>query len=235
MRNGTKIVLFYHCLFGLEDENGMFEERPGAFWIVHEFISCLRQSGFLDAVDEFVVGINGGPESSDYARLVIPPQAKTIYHGLKSRAENLTIIEIEKWLKTNSHQNTVIFYAHAKGATHDPTHPYTEFATRWRKCMLGRLIMNWRQAVDDLNSGAEAVGCHWLTGMADGSQNIFAGNYWAARASYLATLPSMYARERISLSGIAAKESRYEAEVWIGNGPRLPIVRDYHPGPPCNG
>lgn len=231
----SRIIVFYHCLFGFEDAQGRFEERPQAFAIVHEFVTILRDSGLLDAASEIIFGINGGEESEDYANLIIPTKARKVYHGLKSRAENLTIIEIEKWLKNNPHDNTVIFYAHAKGVTHDPSHSYTEFSTRWRRCMLSRVIANWRQCVEDLNSAAEAVGCHWLTGMADGTQNIFAGNYWAARASYLATLPSMYQRERIKTSGIAAKDSRYEAEVWIGFGPRLPIVRDYHPGPPCSG
>ena len=230
-----KIILFYHALFGLENDKGVFEERPLAFAIIDEFVKVIQSTGLVDACSEFIVGVNGGQESEAYAKLSFPPKAKLVFHGLKSRAENLTIIEIEKWLKANPHENTVIFYAHAKGATHDPTHPYTQFSTRWRRCMLNRIVANWRQAVDDLSSAAEAVGCHWLVGMADGTQNIFAGNYWAARASYLATLPSMYERERIKMSGIADKESRYEAEVWIGFGPRLPIVVDYHPGPPCNG
>jgi hypothetical protein len=81
-----------------------------------------------------------------------------------------------------------------------------------------------------MESGAESVGCHWLTGKsADHNQNLWGGNFFWAKASFLRTLPSIYERGIIKVSGIKSIESRYEAEVWIGNGARLPIVKDYHP------
>lgn len=60
-------------------------------------------------------------------------------------------------------------------------------------------------------------------------QSIWAGNFWWAKSDFLRTLPSIMNRERIKISGLGAAESRFESEVWIGNGPRLPRVRDYHP------
>jgi hypothetical protein len=162
--------------------------------------------------------------------MFLPEKAKLVMHGPDSFAENLTIVEIEKWVPT--HPDWLVLYFHAKGCSHPEGSAYAENTSKpWRRAMMHHLVTNWRQCVADLEAGAEAVGCNWLTGMGwDKSQNIFGGNFWWSRASYLATLPTIYARERIKMDGIGAASSRYEAEVWIGNGKRLPIVKVYHPG-----
>lgn len=215
------IIIFYHSLFFIGEE---FKEA--AFNIVREQMMQFQQSGLWDAATEIICGINGGEESEDYARLLIGPKAKLVFHGLQSRAENLTIVEIEKWLKSNQGE-AYICYAHAKGATHDPNAGYANLANRWRRCGMRSCVENWNVCVSDLNAGHEVATVHWMQGVADGTQNICAGNFWWAKASFLRTLPTMYARDRIKVSGIAALESRYESEVWIGNGPRLPRVKDY--------
>ena len=130
-----RIIIFYHTLFGIE-EGGVFEEKPVAFGIVHEFVSCLRQSGLLEACEEFHVGINGGPESEDYAKIVLPPKAQMVFHGLKSRAENLTLVELEQWVKSHPGQEAYILYAHCKGASHAAESGYSQtVATPWRQAM----------------------------------------------------------------------------------------------------
>lgn len=218
------IVLFHHSLFFLGTPP---ELRPAAFAIVREQMMQFQQSGLWTAASQIICGINGGEESEDYAALLIPPKARIVYHGLDSRAENLTIVEIEKWLKANPGE-AFICYTHCKGATHDPNAGYADLANRWRRCGMRYCVENWQVCVSDLNSGYEAVGPHWMAKIGpDNSQSIFAGNFWWARASFLRTLPSIYERERIKVSGIANVESRYEAEVWIGNGPRLPNAKDY--------
>ncbi len=118
-------------------------------------------------------------------------------------------------------------YVHQKGASRERQ---TEHITNWRKCMTKHLVTNWWKCVSDLDSGYESVGCHWLTNQADGTQSIWAGNFWWAKASFLRTLPSVMVRSRIKMSGVDSHESRYEAEVHIGNGPRLPRIKDYHHG-----
>lgn len=222
------IVVFYHCLFCLGDPP---EEKPAAFAIVHEFVACLRQSRLLDEASEFIVGINGGAESEDYAKIVLPPKAQMVFHGLQSRAENLTLLLIEKWVKEHPGQEAYFLYAHAKGCTHPPESSYATGISRpWRQAMTSDLVMNWPQCVGDLNMGADIVCSRWLWNMgSDQSQHIPAGNFLWVKASFVQTLPSMYLRERIKNDGIAAVTSRYEAEVYWGNGPRKPIVRQYRP------
>lgn len=196
--------------------------------IVLEQMEDMRSSGLLDAASQLIVGINGGKESYDLANLVLPVKAKRIMHGLDSCSENLTIVEIEKFVKTNPLTN--VLYFHSKGATQKEMDP---LRTGWRRCMMRNLVINWARCVNDLEFGYDSVGCHWFQGRGvDLSQNYWAGNFWWAKGSFLWTLPSIMERARIKMSGIRSLESRYEAEVWIGNGKTLPSVKDYHKADP---
>lgn len=214
------IAIFYHTLFHLK------EPVPAAMAITEEAMRLMRESELLQNCQQLTVGINGTPvESERFASTYLPNRARIIWHGLQSRSENLTIIEIEKFVKDNP--GWCVLYFHCKGATHTLISDYGMFAGRWRRCMLRNLVTNWQQCVKDLHQGYDAVGCHWMTGMGvDKSQHYFAGNFFWATSDFLATVPSMFLRDRIKMSGIDSYESRYEAEVWIGNG-KLPKIKDY--------
>jgi hypothetical protein len=222
-----KIIVIYHCfLFNGEPPT----LREGAFAVVRNQMQRLANSGLADAASEIIVGINGGEESLEVARLIMPPKAKLVPHGLQSKNENPTLVLMENWVRANPGE-AYILYFHAKGSGHDINSDYGKFDGKWRECLMQNCVDNWQRCVDDLGY-YEAVGCHWLTGQGhDHSQHYFAGTFFWARQSYLATLPSIFLRDRIKVSGLGSPESRYEAEVWIGNGPRLPVIKDYHPGP----
>lgn len=220
------IAIFYHCLFYLGEPP---HALPVATSIISEQMEALRVSGLLGHCMSMTVGVNGGQESMGAVDVFIPRKAQVIMHGLKCHNENRTLFHVEQWLP--GHEDWYVLYFHSKGASHPKR---DEFTTTWRNCMMRHDITNWRQCVQDLDLGYEAVGCHWMTPPATPEgQNIFAGTFWWAKASYLLTLPSIMERERIKVSGMDALESRYESEVWIGNGPRLPKVKDYH-GPDWN-
>lgn len=230
-----KIAIFYHCVFFLKPERCFtvpLVELESAPFVVREQMAELIGSGLLGAASEFHVGVNGGQESLGLVNMIIPGKAKVKYHGLDCRNENRTILIIEEWIKRHSNEalDWVVFYFHARGASHPMNDP---ISTPWRRCMMRNLITNWRTCVNDLRNH-DAVGSHWMEPPATPEgQYIFAGTFWAATLKYLATLPSIMDRDRIKVSGIDAYESRYEAEVWMGNGPRKPKVRDYH-GPDWN-
>ncbi len=189
----------------------------------------MKSSGLEEAASEIYCGINGGKESEVFADAMLPTKSKKIYHGLQSRAENLTLVEMENWVKT--HPQWHVLYFHCKGSTHPLGSDYGTFAGNWRKRMMHYCVNNWRLCVKDLES-YEAVGCHWLTGQGhDHSQHYFAGNFYWVRSEFFSTIPSIFSRNRIKESGIASMESRYEAEVILGNGPRLPFIRNYYSGP----
>lgn len=219
-----KVVLFYHCLFVIGNDA---LESAGS--IVGEQTTELRKCGLLEAASEMHVGVNGGDESKAVAEAVLPSQAKVTYHGLQCRNELRTLLLLEKWL-AQSDEEAYVLYFHAKGATHRINTREWNRRLLWRECMMRHLVSNWRQCVQDLHN-VESVGCHWMQPPATpAGQYIWAGNFWWARASFLRTLPSLMERDRIKVSGVDALESRYESEVWIGNGLRRPTIRDYCPG-----
>lgn len=219
------IAVFYHCLF---THGNPREVRPGALAIAMQFFSALGTSGLLDASRELVVGVNGSEEDSrDYAHIVIPSKAKVLYHGMNSFAENLTICALHAWCQ--SHPGWAVLYAHAKGCTHDPESPYAMGVSGpWRDTMTRHLVGAWKESVAALEAGADVVCCHWMWNMADGTQHIPAGNFLWVNSTFAGSLPPMTERDRIKQSGIAAAESRYEAEVFWGNG-RRPAVFQWLP------
>lgn len=216
------IAIFYHCLFQIEDDI-----LPSALEIVSDQMKSLQDTGLLDAAAEMNVGVNGGDESRVFVASLLPAKAKAAYHGLQSRNENLTLVMLEEWVK--SHAGWHVLYFHAKGSTHGEGDPLNVLGTNWRNCLMRGVVENWRRCVADLDAGCDSVGSHWMPGMVDGTQNIWAGNFWWATSDFLRTVPSIYLRDRIKVSGIKSLESRYESEVWLGNAPRLPKVKDYHP------
>lgn len=220
----TPIAVFYHCLFALDTPANI---RQSALEIVHQQMQYCAVTGLTGAASHFCVGINGGEESVAYADLVLPLKSVKVYHGLESHAENPTLVELEKWLPGHSGWN--VLYFHAKGCTHGPG-PVAHSRAIWRDCMMRNLVGCWERCVADLERGFESVGCHWMEPPATPpEQFIWAGNFWWAKSDFLLSLPSIMKRARIIESGLGHADSRYEAEVWIGNGPRRPKVRDYHP------
>jgi len=217
------IAIFYHCLFYLGSPPDLCENAVN---IVREQIGQLKSSGLLDACSEFLVGINGGNESREIANLLIPSKARIVTHGLESRAENLTIVEMDKFVKT--HPDWHVLYFHGKGSSHAAGDSYGETTSKpWRIGMMQDLVMNWRQCVNDLET--HDIACsHWMWNLADGTQHIPAGNFLWVTSNFAAKLPSFYLRDRIKDDGIAALSSRYEAEVYWGNGSR-PNVKSYRP------
>lgn len=217
------ICVMYHCLFGIGEP---FQLLPQAGCIVSNQMTDLVNSGLWDAASEIHVGVNGGSESVPIAQHIIPPKAKITYHGLASRAENLTVCMVHEFAK--SHPGWNIFYHHSKCASHPPESDYAvRVATPWRNAMQSDLVLNWRTCVADLDAGHD-IACMvflWEQGW-DKSQHIPAGNFLWVTSDFVAKLPSMYLRERIKQDGIAALSSRFESEVFWCGGPR-PTVKAY--------
>lgn len=219
------VAIFYHGLVCMGEPARLV---PHAVWIMAEQTEQITRSGLLAAATEFHAGINGGSESVSLATKNLPAKAKVTYHGLASRAENLTIVMIEEWVKT--HPDWYVLYLHQKGATKKISSLEGRMSSMWRNGMMEDMVLNWRRCVADLDSGYDVVCSTWMWGCVDGTQNIPAGNMLWFRSDFAAKLPSIFDRARIKQDGIGALTSRYEAEVYWGNGPR-PNVKSYRPEP----
>lgn len=217
------IAVFFHAAF-YRDPVTPF---PMAIPIVWETMQLFKNSGLLEASSFFLAGINGGEESKAAADSVFPPKVTQKYHGLEYKNENGTIVELQNWVK--DHPGWLVFYGHGKGLSHAPGSDYGENVSGpWRRTMAKHLITEWPKCVADLEAGHDIACCHWMRNMADGSQNIPCGNMTWVTSDYARKLPSIFDRERIKTSGIAALESRYEAECVFGFGPE-PKVKEYLP------
>lgn len=213
-----RIAIFYHCAFTIGGKR-----LPAAEGIVNGQMKALQDSGLLDAASNFFIGVNG-----EYGTVpvTLPEKANVIYNGSKCRTELRTLRILEKWLP--GHEDWLVFWFHSKGVTHKIGDTHSD---AWQNCMMHHLIKNWKNCVVDLEMGySDSVGCHWMTGdETPPGQSIWAGNFWWATGKFLRTLPSVMERARIKEFGLDDVDSRYESEVWIGNGPRLPVVYDWCP------
>ena len=199
---------------------------PNAGCIIANQIVQMIDSGLWDAASEIQFGINGGAESKPVAAAIIPKKATVTFHGLGSKAENLTIAMLHSWAQIRPGWN--VLYIHSKSATHDPSGDYyKKVSAPWKEEMMKDLVVNWRTCVADLDAGHDVVCSHfmWEQGW-DKSQHIPAGNFLWTTSDFVAKLPSLYLRDRIKQDGIGAASSRFEAEVFWGNGPR-PKVKMY--------
>lgn len=216
------IVIFYHCVFRIDGQI-----LPAALQIIPEQMEALKTSGLEDVASEIHIGVN---DKSAIEEIKFPPKAKVTYHGQQCRNELRTLLLMEDWCRSRKGEAHVLYF-HAKGATHSPYSPYAQtMATPWRERMMKHCIGQWRMCVAHLKK-YEAVGCHWLTGQGhDHSQHYFAGTFYWVRSSFFRTIPSITTRARIKTSGLDSEDSRFEAEVHLGNGPRLPTVKNYYAG-----
>lgn len=137
--------------------------------------------------------------------------------------EQVTLWALHDWAK-QAPAGEPVLYAHSKGVTHrsgDGRHPL--YAGAWRASMTRHVVGGWQRCTGLLQE-CDAVGCHWLTPETyPGLVQVpyFAGNFWWARAGYVARLPPV------------SNNSRYDAEGWVGLG--APEVRDLRPGWPTFG
>lgn len=207
------LAVFYHIKPGppIDPINAcrMFSQQMATF----------ESSGLRQASSFSCIGINGGHE--DFKRLLagLPKGSEPIINGESARSELPTMHFMQEW--ASKHPDWYICYWHAKGVTHQPDRLHVN----WRKCMERIVIQNWKQCVKDLDSGFDSVGAHWLTPERFGAivkAPFWGGNFWWAKARFIMTLPPLRKNSE-------CREQDFDAESWIGWGPRRPIVRDYAP------
>jgi hypothetical protein len=213
------IAVFYHSVYS-----------PNALPIIREAVDALEQTELAKAAEHLELCFNGHP----YGEVKLPENAIVTVHPEGSCNENLTIVAAHEFAKAHPEWN--ILYFHSKGATHGPDHWSIPLMTRWRACMMEHCVHKWKECIEVLQC-YEAVGAHWMEKQAHNIPfSMFGGNFWWARSEFLATVPSMYERHKERTGNLWDWDNRYEAEVWIGTGPRDPIVFSYHPGHPgCHG
>lgn len=167
-----------------------------------------------------VVGITGPADSrEDVKRYLSAELGCTEFAEADEGFEQVTLDVLRDWARNRDlHDEAWVLYAHSKGAMN-----FSVLSHAWRRSMTRLLVEGWQTAAPLLHE-YDTAGCHWLTpGMECGPAKIetvpmYAGNFWWARASYLAGLPA------------PSREDRFGAEGWIGLGD--PKAADLRPGWP---
>lgn len=149
--------------------------------------------------------------------------------------EDVTLNRLHQFCLTTD-PDTPVLYAHVKGSFRKmylrdvSTHTVYpgDLQELWRQHMTDRLVRAWRARVDDLRN-YDIVGCHWVA-PADSPSPYFAGNFWWARAGYIATLQPL---------PVLDSTNRWKAERWLASGkPRVKALSegfDSIPVPPAPG
>ena len=214
-----RIAVFYHTrLSGGEPHI----DADHAMGIMSEQMLELQRSGLEDAADKILIGVNGGDCDFLAASLLAPEKAELVQHPSHFRGELPTMFIMQKWCKENP--DWYVFYHHTKGAIHKGEPLYD----LWRRRMQDYGVTNWVRAISDMEAGIDSVGCHWLTPESyPGAVKapFWGGNFWWCKSAFLNTLPPL--RQTAE-----CREQFYDAESWIGWGPRRPSVKDYYPGWP---
>lgn len=209
------IAVFYHIKISGGDPA---IHTPWALAMFQDQMASLKHSGLLAAADSVFVGVNGDEHDLVQVFRFAPAKVRMENWGISARSELPTLHHLQQWLP--GHEDWYVCYFHAKGVTH----AHNDLCIAWRRCMEQPVIQNWRQCVKDLDHGCDSVGVHWLTREQYGPQVLtffWGGNFWWAKASFLAELPPL---KPTSL----CREDDFSAETWIGTG-RRPKVKDYAP------
>jgi hypothetical protein len=206
-----KIAVWFHAKI-----NGEGVPNPdAALEVAASQLDALKSSGLAEAMDSFDIGVNGTDSDALLLSVLTPGNPRFHVHGTKARSEIPTMNKLRESLEPG----WLVLYHHTKGITH----PGEELYEKWRLCMERGCVWNWQQCVKLLGLQYESVGCHWLTPEKWGAavkSPFWGGTFWWAKSEYLMTLPPLPE---------SSWANRYEAESWIGRGPRRPRILDFAP------
>lgn len=209
------IAVFYHCLLSSKHRD---IQPDYAFNLISTQMGALRNSGLSDAAQLVHIGVNGSSSDAMAVACLAPEKAAVVHHGQDATTEIPTLNVLRAFAK--DHPGWAVLYHHSKGVS-TPNQ-----ADGWRRRMENVCVWGWNECVKALDRGADAAGAHWLTperfpGVIQ--TPFFGGTFWFAKSDYINTLPPL---------PDPTWENRYEAETWIGKGPRRPRVVDFYPGWP---
>lgn len=210
-----KIGVFYHCRLMGGDPPIDMEHATN---IMVEQMLALKIHFLDDAASFILCGING--DGMEMLEEVAPKKA-IIQNYVDGRGELPTLNLLAEWCKQNP--DAIVLYHHTKGAIHKGETMYDD----WRTCMERHLVFNWKNCVEELKT-VESVGCHWMSPEKYPQYvkaPFWGGNFWWARASFINTLPPLR-------KNAENRQQFYDAESWIGWGPRRPTIIDHHPAWP---
>lgn len=186
---------------------------------VIQHFAALNASGLLG--QGVRVGMVGSPKACDEAREWLDsryPGAWEFAVQAVKGFEEVTLNVLHQWA-VKADPEAPVLYAHTKGA-------YTQNSDNeaWRRRMTAIVVTRWLECTEALQEADVAgpylirPGVHDVPGKGcyDIKTSFFGGNFWWAKAAYIAKLPEL---PELSL------KTRHAAEGWIGkSNPRMKAV-----------
>jgi hypothetical protein len=127
------LALFYHVYPG-DGWEEMYQEQLGA----------LLTSNLYEQLSHFHIGFNGSLDL-----LAVPERAVAVENQNKQEETN-TLEALRDWCKENP--SGYALYIHTKGSSRK-----TKYTEDWRRVMQFFCVHNWKQCVEDLESGYETA------------------------------------------------------------------------------
>lgn len=194
-----KILGFYHILM----KNHFLE-------IVSEQMNCIIESGLYDRVEEIQVGAVGDQKELQELHNLLGAYPKFIinYFGYDILQYEFPTLDLLK--KRAEKEDFYTFYIHTKGASFDKSHERGYCGGNyWRGYMNFYTILNWRNALAEIEKGTDVCGVK-LRGTADlpSKRLHFSGNFFWTHSAYVQKLPAI---EKLN------RTNRFEAEFWHGS------------------
>ena len=168
--------------------------------VVHEHLDAMYRTDLVLNLAEFYVGLVG-PQRAAAAIYIQDHIPCKIAGEAEQGWEQVTLRSMWRWAQTAEPAN--VLYTHTKGISR-----VTDANTAWRREMETSLVLNWKDALVDLESH-DAVGCRWMIEHDHYPYGIFAGNFWWVKSETVKTFRQPF------------NDYRYGAEAWLGqNGIR---------------
>lgn len=173
---------------------------------VEEHVRALKESGLIDNLKTFSVGIVGSPNNRNAVKLFLNEHvASWILYDIAAESntgwEAVTQQPMHDFVQNN---DGLILYAHSKGAANNH-----EVNTRWRRSMTWHNVMQWRIAVDKLKDHG-TYGCHFIQPLISGMPEHRQGNFMYAGTFYWVKAELLRTWMRVPLT------HRFESEGWVG-------------------
>jgi hypothetical protein len=190
---------FYHAY-----TNGKWKDK------LKDHLHALKTYGLYDNLTSFNIGTVGTPQNH-----------KKLLHFLDETNTKYTIIANEQtgweqttlkplWETAKLNPNAYFVYAHTKGSAN-----YNPINETWRKGMTRKIIVEWTQSINALNSGHSTTGCHYHHACATALHPFWGGNFWWATGTHISNLQQ------------CPPTLRHYAEWWIGTLSENPIYKPY--------
>lgn len=170
---------------------------------LEEHIKSLKDSQLYFNLKTFQLGIVGRSFTRKKVKQYLDSQSINylICTEKDSGWEQETLDELYEFSKKNKGK---VLYAHTKNAVNN-----SNLHVEWRLSMTYYNIIKWRDNIELLNNGHQAVGCHYLeggNGLVETGSGFFGGNFWWTLLEYINEFQEKPLRS-----------NRYDSEGWIGN------------------